>query len=75
MKDWNEVITKETPAESKFKTFDDFKVEETNDSISVKDIDKVIKNLNDKNLDEKDIKILLDMATWFKSNFKSLSSY
>lgn len=75
MKDYNEVITKEMSADNKFKTFDEFRVEETNDSISVKNIDKVIKNLNDKSLDDKDIKILIDMATWFKNNFKTLSSY
>ncbi|MCK9417336.1 hypothetical protein M0Q97_11875 [Candidatus Dojkabacteria bacterium] len=58
----------------KIKKIDEFEIIEKNDSVSIKDIERIIKNLKDKNVDEKDFKILIDMAKWFRNNFKSLMS-
>ena len=58
----------------KIKKIDEFEIIKKNDSVSIKDIERIIKNLKDKNVDEKDFKILIDMAKWFRNNFKSLMS-
>ncbi|HRW22178.1 MAG TPA: hypothetical protein P5509_09400 [Bacteroidales bacterium] len=55
-------------------TFESFLLE-IKGNINMKDIDKVIKNLESNNLDRDDIILLKQMANWFKTNFKTLTNF